>query len=81
MEGFLALRPALYEDLNRLPPQYLVCEIDRLLSLEADTTNRLRDYLATFAPGIVPAEILSLFDPNAESRELQRVQEVRGSHV
>jgi hypothetical protein len=34
LEGFLMLRPALKEDLDRMPPQYLLDEIDRLLLLE-----------------------------------------------
>ena len=34
VDGFLVLRPACLKELSRPPPQYLVEEIDRLLSLE-----------------------------------------------
>ena len=38
LEGFLVLRPALFKELSRLPPQYLLDEIDRLLALEKEST-------------------------------------------
>ena len=38
LDGFLVLRPAVLKELSRLPPQYLLDEIDRLLSLESSST-------------------------------------------
>ena len=36
LEGLLILRPATFEELNRGAPQYLLDEVDRLLSLEKE---------------------------------------------
>jgi hypothetical protein len=47
LEGFLMLRPALKRDLDRMPPQYLLDEIDRLLALEK---NAPEGYSSIFDP-------------------------------
>ena len=52
LDGLLVLRPALYEDLNKRPPEYLLREIDRLLRLERDTTDRLGTYIKGLSPGL-----------------------------
>ena len=39
LEGSLVLRPALHKELSRLPPRYLLDEIDRLLALEQQSTD------------------------------------------
>ena len=76
LEGLLILRPATFEELNRGAPQYLLDEVDRLLSLEKESTQDLRRYIEKL-PCQVPSEILDLFRDDAESEEIRRVVAVQ----
>ena len=61
LEGLLLLRLATWEELNRGAPAYLLAEIDRLLSLEKESTKALEAYIRTLPSNVVPPEILKLF--------------------
>ena len=76
LEGFLALRLPSRADLESRPPQYLLDEMSRLLSLEKSSTVRLKAYLDTLECPI-PQDVLRLFDPDAVERE---AAEVASSH-
>ena len=56
IEGLLILRAASRQDLSRRPPAYLLAEIDRLLALERESTERLREYLEQLPAGVVPQD-------------------------
>jgi hypothetical protein len=62
LEGFLVLRPALKEELNTRPPQYLIDEIDRLLALERKSTTALLKYLQLLQDK-VPEEHFGIVHP------------------
>ena len=61
LEGLLLLRLATREELNRGAPASLLAEIDRLLSLEKESTKALEAYIRTLPLKVVPPEILRLF--------------------
>ena len=76
IEGLLVLRPASRADLSRRPPKFLMDEIERLLQLEVECTNKLHDYISSLTCD-VPSAILQLFPPTAETDEERRVLSVR----
>ena len=80
LDGFLVLRPALRAALNKLPPAYLLREIDRLLALERTSIEALAKYMAALPAGVVPDDILAIFKPDAEQEEADIVQRVRAQH-
>ena len=55
LEGFLVSRPADRKELSHVPPKYLVDEIDRLLALEKESTDRLWEYLQTLPDHLMPS--------------------------
>ena len=66
------------QDLSRLPPAYLVQEIDRLLELESRSTTALRKHLASLKAKI-PQDILALFNADAMKQEAAEVHAARQS--
>ena len=73
LEGLLILRLASREQLSAGAPQYILDAIDRLLECERETTEMMKQHLLQFQ-GVLPSEVLGLFDESAAEKELEEFE-------